>query len=66
MQLPGLHFTNLFSGSYFFAGWTFRIFFIFFLLGGGERGVRGAGRGWGTIFIENPRGGGLPGGAGRG
>ena len=25
-------------------------YFLFFLLGRGERGVRGAGRGWGTIF----------------
>ena len=33
------------------------IFFVF-LLGGGEGGVRGAGRGRGTIFIENPRRGG--------
>ena len=40
--------------------------FIFFLLGGGERGVRGAGRGGGRFFIENPRRGGLPGGWGRG
>ena len=39
--------------------------FYFFLLGGGEGGVRGAGRGRGTIFIENPRrGGGFPGGWG--
>ena len=29
--------------------------FYFFLLGGGERGVRGAGRGWGRFLIENPR-----------
>ena len=27
----------------------------FFLLGGGEGGVRSAGRGRGTIFIEYPR-----------
>ena len=42
--------------------------FYFFLLGGGERGVRGAGRG-GATFIENPsRGGGVfwAGGAGEG
>ena len=37
--------------------------FYFSLLGGGEGGVRGARRGRGTIFIENPRrGGGFPGG----
>ena len=54
-----------------FAWWTFRIFSIFFLLGGGERGVRGAGRGGGRFFIENPRrgvsraGGGGARGAGR-
>ena len=28
--------------------WTLRIFFIFFLLGGGEGGVRGTGSGRGT------------------
>ena len=38
--------------------------FYFFLLGGGEGGVRGAGKGRGRIFIENPRRGGLPGGWG--
>ena len=30
-------------------------FGIFLLLGGGERGVQGAGRGWEDIFVENPR-----------
>ena len=30
--------------------WTFRILFTSFLLGGGEGGVRGTGRGRGTIF----------------
>ena len=44
---------------------------LFFLLGGGEGGVRGAGTGaggGGRLFIKNPRkgGGGLPGGWGRG
>ena len=41
--------------------------FYFFLLGEGEGRVRGAGRGGGLIFIENPRrGGGLQEGRGRG
>ena len=30
--------------------WTFRIFFIFFRLGGGEGGVRGARKGRGSVF----------------
>ena len=30
--------------------WTFRIFLIFFLLGEGKEGVRGAGRGRGRFF----------------
>ena len=34
--------------------------FYFFLLGGGEGGVRGARRRGGSVFIENPRRGGLP------
>ena len=46
--------------------WTFRIFLIFFLLGSGEGGVQGAGRGGGGFFMENPRKGGLPGGGGVG
>ena len=34
--------------------------FSFFLLGGGEGGVRGARKGQGSVFfIENPRGGGI-------
>ena len=33
-------------------------YFLFFLPGGEERGVRGARRGWGAIFIENCRRGG--------
>ena len=36
---------------YTFPWWTFRIFFIFFLLGGGEGGVRGAGKGRGCDFL---------------
>ena len=40
--------------------WTFRIFLFFFLLGGGEGGVRGAGRGGGRFLIENHRRGGSP------
>ena len=43
--------------------WTFRIFIIFFCSGEGKGAVRGVGRrGGGRFFIENPRGGGLPGG----
>ena len=38
--------------------WTFRIFFIFFLLGGGKERVRGAGRGEGGNFLWKIRGGG--------
>ena len=35
-------------------------YFLFFLLGTGERGVRGAARGWGTIFLlKIPGGGGV-------
>ena len=46
---------------------TFRIFVIFFLLGEGEGGVRGARGGGGSIFIENPtRGGGFRRGRGAG
>ena len=41
-------------GNYL-AWWTFQIFFLFFLLGEGEGGVRGAGGGGGRFFIENPR-----------
>ena len=42
-------------------GWTFRIFFIFFLLRGGKGGVRGDREGGGgRFFIENPRRGGSP------
>ena len=42
------------------ASWrTFRIFFIFFLLGEGEPGVRGLREGGGRFFIENPRKGGV-------
>ena len=51
------------------AWWTFRIYFYFFLLWGGEGGVRGAGKGGGGVrlFIENPRrGGGSPGRVGVG
>ena len=33
-------------------------YFLFFLLGEGEGGVRGAGREGGSVFIENPGGGG--------
>ena len=42
-------------------------YFLFFLLGGGEGGVRGAGGGRGVIFCGKSQGGGvLPGGWGRG
>ena len=44
--------------------WTLRIFSIFFLLGEGERGVRPAGRGGGSIFKLKIPGGGSPGGGG--
>ena len=38
------------------AGRTIRIFFLFFLLGGGEGALRGAGKGGGgSVFIENRR-----------
>ena len=40
--------------------WTFRIFFTLFTLGGGQGGVRGAGKG-GTIFLLKVAGGGSPG-----
>ena len=43
--------------------WTFRIIF-FFLLRGGEGGVRGDREGGGRFFIENPRRGGLQEGVG--
>ena len=33
--------------------------FYFFLLGGGEGGVRGAGRGWGDFFGKSQGGGGV-------
>ena len=45
--------------------WTFRIFYIFFLLWGGERGVQGAGRGGDYFLLKIPGGGGSP-GRGRG
>ena len=35
------------------------IYFLFFWLGEGEGGVRGVGGGGGSIFIENPRRGGV-------
>ena len=47
-----------------FAWLTFRIFLIFFC-SGGERGVRGAGRGGGRFLLKIP-GGGSRGGEGRG
>ena len=45
--------------------WTFRIFFIFFLLGEGESGAPGGGGG-GRFLIENPRRGVSRRGRGRG
>ena len=43
--------------------WTFRIFFIFVLLGGGEGGVRATGKGGVEVFLlKIPGGGGFPGG----
>ena len=42
------------------------IFIFFLLLGGGEGGVQGAGRGWGDFYGKSQEGGGLPGGWGRG
>ena len=46
-----------------FARWTFRIFFIFVLLGGGGGGVRGAGEGGSSAKSQE---GGFPGGWGGG
>ena len=43
---------------------TFRIFFIFSARGGGRGSPRPPGGGGGRFFIENPRGGGCPGGEG--
>ena len=42
------------------------IFKFFFLLGGGERGVRGAGRGADDFLLKIPGGGGSPGRVGAG
>ena len=50
-----------------FDRWTFRIFFIFFLLGGGEGEAQGAEKGEDDFLLKNPRkGGGSPGWVGLG
>ena len=47
------------EGLDFLTCWTFRIYFIFFVLGGEEGGVQGDRDRGGRCFIENPRRGGL-------
>ena len=60
-NLSSLPFSTLQAISW----WTFRIFYSFVSARGGVGGVRGARRGGGSVFIENPTGYRGGGGAGR-